>query len=1611
LKTLLQEDVYAVAIEGKEGIGKTTVLSQFVRKTPAAAISIFVSAANRLSYDADLIRMDIAVQVYWALNNDVLDRSRYDPALLKIYYADLQRQAKQRKATVYFIVDGVEELDTQERNSLLQQLADILPLGIPQFRFLFSGDESLYKSLLGSQLILKSYPLTEFGIEETRTLFSSHHLTLEVASDIRGICRGMPSRLAGVLRAIDRGSSAEEFVRDAPNKYPEFFEIDWRQVEPADDELKRILALLAFDRKPHKTEDIATILDMTEEDVRRRIATVNFLSVDNAGDIRFANEGLRRYIADRLKDKKAHIQKRLIKRLLAAPKGSDSAIELPEYLEDASQFQDLLDLLTPDHILQVLERSQTLSLVDDTVRRGFRSAEKLSRDPDILRFGIQKSIIAELAVANVWESEVTALATLGRDTEALALANNAVLREDRLQMLAALAHAVWVRGDTVPTELLEQIRLLIENLDYWTLGRRARSIASKLVCVSPDLATTLLKKAKWTTDDNDLDRAFAHLTIKAIRDLKDDRRRAETLESVTRSRQDPAVRGLLEGVRVLSGRLTAPEVCTRSDEIHLVDAKISVLRYWCLLNGSSPEADLVACQALKVALAATSVRVDASLLADLSRALDGAPNPNRRKELISALDGVRATARRLGPSVDYVRLQLNLATAEREIDPAAAEARIVETADYVSQIPDLPSKGEAYAHFLGVLNMFFGHLASADKLRSQCSVELETVVLILASSTADHQLAMGSIIAALAVGDLEKALDYTRTVNTEGRRDAVLLDIVQALLRQPIDRITPTKLNRTVEAIVGFEDRDDALLMVLKHFEDEVDITGQQVEELLPIISALPKMRDSVMACRALVSALTILDRVTPATAVALPEHLWGVLHTRWSNIDVGWVRIDTGFGIATDLAVFDQERANEILTESEALKSEWRIAARRPASAYTACIQLASRAFCGLLPRRLESDADTAAIAALIEILPSYGERSMLWADLCMRAALLDRLDLANGLVSKYLAPAFANLSAEDASYRTRVLVYIAPALYKSQPASCLEQLYQLDSDSRDIALRRIIGFLLSGDIPSDGTGESRLEATKTNYETLLQVEALAGRLETDWMIYLAAKDVADVMTSSVNRYALNTPQREDIARRFHTLANEKLPITRQICHPGYRIVTVAQSMRMRQAKPNEWSQTIAEATALENIADRVYVIQVVALALPKSMKADSEKLLEQARRLVSSIPWEFDQIERYIGLAEDVQRIDSSLCRELLMQASSVIPNKSVDVREQRRRLVDIAYRVDKELAEQLIDRFDDDEAKHRAQAQVHYLEVRKSIAENAVFSNQSKTLQEIRASEISKLGWSLLCAVKEGRVQSYHPSELRKYLELAAGQPLNRAYSVLCWYIENAVVRYSKTDQAPTFLRPMFDACVVGAELAGQIAGKALIRLKALKSHSTALSGTRSLLITPGTREEAIRILSAWFERYLGEKVNLHDPYFTPNDLSWLQVIRSAKPSCRICVLTSRVQQPALKSGQDLEEMYLNAWRGGFDQSPPNAEIAIIGGEKGGESPIHDRWLVSSGAGLRFGTSLNSLGLTKDSEISEMSQEAAEQKAVQMEAYLTREKTEHNGEKLRLTRFWLS
>jgi hypothetical protein len=101
-------------------------------------------------------------------------------------------------------------------------------------------------------------------------------------------------------------------------------------------------------------------------------------------------------------------------------------------------------------------------------------------------------------------------------------------------MLAALAHCIWVRGDSVQPELFGTDKSLDRQSRFLCAGKSCTQYRGE-ADVRPDLATTLVKKAKVGGEKKELDHQFLHFTLTALTDIKDKRRRLLAIEKGRRS--------------------------------------------------------------------------------------------------------------------------------------------------------------------------------------------------------------------------------------------------------------------------------------------------------------------------------------------------------------------------------------------------------------------------------------------------------------------------------------------------------------------------------------------------------------------------------------------------------------------------------------------------------------------------------------------------------------------------------------------------------------------------------------------------------------------------------------------------------------------------------------------------------------------------------------------------------------------------------------------------------------------------------------------------------------------------------------------------------------------
>src|SRR5208282_2217310 len=100
------------------------------------------------------------------------------------------------------------------------------------------------------------------------------------------------------------------------------------------------------------------------------------------------------------------------------------------------------------------------------------------------------------------------------------------------------------------------------------------------------------------------------------------------------------------------------------------------------------------------AIRTTGYTPHATDLRELSTPLPFVADPEQAKQLVGVFDTLKATTEKLGPTEDYVRLQLRLTQTEARHDNKAANTRLLEAYFYINDIKDLEIKTACTARLI-----------------------------------------------------------------------------------------------------------------------------------------------------------------------------------------------------------------------------------------------------------------------------------------------------------------------------------------------------------------------------------------------------------------------------------------------------------------------------------------------------------------------------------------------------------------------------------------------------------------------------------------------------------------------------------------------------------------------------------------------------------------------------------------------------------------------------------------------------------------------------------------------------------------------------------------------
>lgn len=1602
LETLLEGDVQLAILDGPPGRGKTTLMAQFALAHPRSSVCLFIGASSRYAYDPSILLFDTCNQLNSILYGQELEPATdCDDSLLRHLISTAARKWRGQPSPIYFVVDGLCDIPA-EHAAVRDLVLTWLPFGFPIFRTIASGN--CLEGIPGlSRVSKKTFHLPAFSFRECEELLR----TIIPSDEIRGAyttTRGHPEFVAAYIRTSRSGSRPTALGSDSPDTLTSRFDLEWQAIDS--ELLHRALAIVAFSEVTHPLADLARFLQVTGDRLSSELSKCGFIRThphDNT--ISFVSDAFRRYAQTKLAGRQQEASALLVDALLQAPDSQEALALVPVYLSKAPRSDDLLTYLTTERLALMLERGHLRAPAEQSTALGIETALSHAKDTELFRLGIASSAIRQYSSYAAAKAELEACVALDDYQAATAIAHSATLKLDRLRLLAAVSRAQRQSGLAIPEEILEEIGDLSTSTDLGS-GQEASELAADLFFSKPEAAIQLLEVARNSpeNDPHSLDWTFAKMSIEAAVAGQQDTDAFRALQGQIR---DPEANRLATASSFLFRDYTSGELLAEVDRLANYKDQLWLLRQWAQGARRSMDVASVLRRALNICIRATDYTPNATHLRELASALPAIKDATAAKELVTTFDGIAGKARDLGPSTDFTRLQLSLAIAERSYDSSACNNRLVETHLYVSSCENVLTRAISLAHFLAGLALADpnNELEQSTQVRTKTKEAFDLDLQSLLKASADHLEATHNIISALATNSLSEAFRIASLLNTRSRRDQARHDAIRQHLEQPLRKL---RLDLILAHLDAFEDRD----YVDETIEDVISRVGatrsdtslaQVLARIAPFAHRALQISD--LGTRALTTARAYILFKRAATATGaetaaekgaeLSAKLLAAVHGAWSGLNASPIKAELGFQLVTLLAKHDRHAAIQQLAECRALART--VPSREASTTLGFVTRLLLRCYHALLTAKADATNDHKLVLSRIANAQAPSQQVSLMASLAFALQKHNRTDLAANVVDA-LRTLLTDLKNRDIAEWRRSMTFAAPALYRAHHETALESIRQLPWWWRDRCLSEIVKVLIFKTDPSEPVDESSPQVGRVRYDEAIDVCNLLNEFCCDGPLYLSVTRLCDAIADKANKNALSGEQRQAISQRLEATIQSQFPRPGFVSHDGFAIAALAALYRCsRRRDDGDWTRLIERARMIPNSADVAFVLTTIAEHIPESTRRS--KLLQEAASISATIPWVGDRADRLCSIARTARNGDLVIARRSIGDALRLMDGEDSDDVAWRN-VVDLAYSIDPQMAEEFVSALDKDAARisaRQAKDELTLLRLKTKMTE------RSSNVDEICSDKLlPKASWRMLASLNANRVGPLPAKQCRPFVKAASKLPIGQAYPTFAWAVENLARRHSDGHEGQTLLRGLFGSMLLGCDLAER-----LWRMTSQQPTSGALlaSGAEpqpSIVVRAGERGVALKYIREFIQSTAGGFVKIADPYLGPDEIvEILRLLRDCGIDSEVQIITSWRHFVKEQIPSPWDDQIRQTWRRASDQRPLPTRVVVASLGASADSPVHDRWWFTDHGGIRLGTSFNSLGDRRDSEIARLTSNERQERLAMFDEYMAGRRPMQGGE----------
>jgi hypothetical protein len=1414
------KDYDVLFIEGEEGIGKTTILHQFIDKHPDNCFAYFIDGKDSSTYTNLSILKALCNQIHFVnkdreLEEEVSTYNYNNEDWLKNYFNSERIKAKPNRI-FYFIIDGFDEVSQDRQNEIKEFVLDNLPYGKENFKLLLSGKQN--KNLVKQGCQYDKFDITLLSESESIAIFGDI-ATKEQLQEINKACKNNAGKIVFFRNLIKQGSiPIENIIDNLSSNLASFYQYLWDNTTISDNS-KMILSVIAFQDEKYGINNIATLLKLSERQVIDALQVIPFVKKNTRGTYEFIFDSFIDFTKNKLSNYQKKIDSVVIDYLLRDFNSIDSLIRLPEMYKKTGKKDDLMKLLSDERWKQLLNSTEKISVVtrvSNVTLDAIQDETENKYIPSILKYSVLKSSLKELSRTTVWQYEIAASLVLEDYIDAQNLANIAFLKEDRLKMFASIARAYTERKEAVPQKIQKNIQDLYDDIDaskdFKNIKESAVEIASLLMYSNSKLAFRLIEDLSGTISDNDnaFDWALAQISLSAHSDLENlgDVSKEDINTKVYSKIRNPKIKEFADAILYLSENQTAEQIIERTNQLESTSQKMFLIRNWI---GNNYKDDCIA-QIIELGLKLVVDKSDQYVPKSSDYKIFAMPLPSlndkdKAYELIEKIEQYTASIEVNSGRNDLLAIKLFIARTLCNFEFDKGEEKLLHIYTEIEEISDLAMRCTCFAIYANEATKIENthQDQNLDMYLEAARKAIKDNIDEILEQTASHFEIVQSIITNLVRLYPNDAINICQKLNKSVDRDNAFLESLATYLKQGIEKIDIDIVDKLLDSIVDLDIQKIAISEIINRLVGVDDNEKSCLTNFYKYFDKVDDLFDNRTKCLLYVKIISILEQNVQNHPTTCNK-----IYQTWNELEKSVYKIELGFEIAYNAAFLkNTDFAKNILRAAKDEKNAPDLLLDSPntAEVFNMVIELTLRVFVGLIYKDNYENKDIENIEKLIASLPSERQQMRLWGTLILKIIPESRDDVfPKKLITSYIIPKLAKI--KNKNERISAILENIVVLYFNDAS--LPVLSQLPNQKlRDLALSRICKYLFTKCLPDD-VCEDDSKGYAIDYTITLKILDMLSLMENDYFI---AYQVIELRKSILSKQTkISSQQRIDIKNQFEKIANTKLPDLNNIKHTGYQLLVKFNALAIQsKSRWEEWDTLLQEIEKIPNLSDRIFMWDSVAELLPNEFMKQKQDLINLALESSYKLPSFLDTVGRiemifFTLYRKYVTGVGLKPLLEYFVKFVNSNPH-SPFLRENYKNILDVAHSTDPEIAKTLVNSFDKDTARLNTGAYLgNHLnlldfqaklekKLRSNESEQTLLENNPKFFNKIIEKKLARLNAS------KSAGDNLYPRDLVYQLIMASQYSIHESHFTFSYFIERLVLMYENTDESKKLIRKSF------------------------------------------------------------------------------------------------------------------------------------------------------------------------------------------------------------------